>query len=88
MQIHKANGLCFNHEEKDTPFHKCANKKLLLLQWNSKQHDSIATEYLLDHDPYDQMEDRFQKLCVNAMNSAPISGTMRGILTVTPFKFF
>lgn len=40
MQIRKVKGLCFNCDEKFTPSHKCANRRLLLLKWEEEPPDN------------------------------------------------
>lgn len=40
MQLRKAKGLCFKCNEKFTPSHWCANRRLLLLQWNEDSLDN------------------------------------------------
>lgn len=40
MQQRKAQGLCYNCDKKFSPMHKCANSRLLLLQWDEELIDS------------------------------------------------
>lgn len=92
IQLIKAKGLCFNFDENFTPCHKCANKRLLLLQWDEEPPDNSNTEdsefvVELDSSPQNENE-QSPKLSLNAMNSALVSGTMRflGLINRQPVK--
>lgn len=76
MQQRRAQGLCYNCDEKFSPLHKCANRRLLLLQWDEELPDYaeesggtlLGTEL--------QCTEESQSVSLNAMGSG-ISGTMR-----------
>lgn len=77
MQQRRAQGLCYNCDEKFSPMHKCANRRLLLLQW-----DDDLTE--LGEESEDQVQEKEQEcseepqsVALNALESSWISGTMR-----------
>lgn len=89
--MRKAKGLCFNCDEKFSPSHKCANKTLLLLQWDDDSVDNSyqeGTKILVELDTSPHSEDQSLKHSLNAMNSTAVSGTMRfmGIVNGHPVK--
>lgn len=80
MQVRKAKGLCFNCDEKFTPSHKCATRKLLLLQWEDEPPDDLnqdTADFVVELDTSQSPDDSPSKLALNAMNSAALSGTLR-----------
>lgn len=80
IQLRKAKGLCFNCDEKFSPSHRFANRRLLLLQWAEEPPDSIDP---VDVDFVGKIEtptvskETTPKLSLNAMNSTFLSGTIR-----------
>lgn len=80
MQLRKAKGLSLNCDEKFTPTHKCANRRLLLLQWIEEPPDNSTTdvtEFVVEVEDNSPIEEPVPKLFVNAMNSALVSATTR-----------
>lgn len=79
MQVRKAKGLCFNCDEKFTPSHRCASRKLLLLQWDddlSEDLDQDTADYVVEVENSQPKEDEHSKLALNTMNYAILSRTL------------
>ncbi|XP_039120775.1 uncharacterized protein LOC120257362 isoform X1 [Dioscorea cayenensis subsp. rotundata] len=80
MQVRKAKGLCFNCDEKFTPSHRCVSRRLLLLQWDTEPPEDLDpgdADFIVDLDSSQIKEEATQKLALNAMNSATLSGILR-----------
>lgn len=95
MQIRKAKGLRFNCDEKFTPSHRCASRKLLLLQWDIDPPDDIVevdentADYIMAVENSQPVEEEAPaKLALNAMNSSNLSSTLRftGTIKGHPIK--
>lgn len=89
--MRKAKGLCFNCDKKFTPSHRCANIRLLLLQWNEgSQENSLQddTEYVVELEENSQVDDQSSKSSLNAMNCQALIGTLRfyGIVNGYPVE--
>lgn len=76
MQVRKAKGLCFSCDEKFTPSHRCASRKLLLLQWDadpSEDLDQDTADYVMEMENSQAIEEEPSKLALNAMNTSVLS---------------
>ncbi|XP_039115571.1 uncharacterized protein LOC120251094 [Dioscorea cayenensis subsp. rotundata] len=77
MQLRRAKGLCYNCDEIFTPQHKCANRRLLVLQWDDDIQVPEELQFEDDLVVANTLEQEFQSLSLHAMNRRMVSGTLR-----------